>query len=152
MARRDALLKLHQQLVRQRDELRRMLGLEMSSASASETGKGDAGDVANDDVELEVTTQLAALESRELIKIEKAIAAIRAGRYGVCEGCEKKIPVARLNALPYTPLCIECQRKQEARGHRRGEEDADWEAAHDYQVRSQDREFTMRDLDLEVKG
>lgn len=149
MARRDALLKLHRDLVVQRDELRRMLGLEIASGEGS---KGDAGDVANDDAEREVNTQLAALESRELAKIERAIDAIRTGRYGTCEGCNKKIPVARLNALPYSTLCINCQRTQEERRNRGESDDADWEAAHEFQLRQQDRDYNLRDMDVEVTG
>jgi DnaK suppressor protein len=149
MARRDALLRLHHQLIAQRNELRRMLGLEMAT---SDDVKGDFGDVANDDVERELNTQLAALESRELAKIERAILSIRTGRYGTCESCERKIPVARLNALPYTALCIDCQRRQEERGRREDPDDANWEAAHDFQLRSTDRELTMKDLDIEVRG
>jgi DnaK suppressor protein len=149
MARRDALLKLHQDLLAQRDELRRLMGVEISSVDG---GKGDAGDVANDDAEREVNTQLAALESRELVKIEKAIDAIRTGRYGLCEGCEKRIPVARLNALPYTTHCIECQRKQEDRRGRKGDDDADWEAADDYARRQQDRDLNLRDIDVGAIG
>lgn len=149
MARRDAILRLYHSLVAQRDELRRLLGLEIGSPEA---GKGDAGDLANDDAERELNTQLAALESRELWKIERAIAAIRAGRYGVCEGCERSIPVARLNALPYTTHCIDCQRKQERRGPRSEDEGPNWEAAHEFQLRQQDRDLNLRDIDLEVHG
>jgi DnaK suppressor protein len=145
MARRDALLKLHRDLLAQRDELRRMMGLEIASLDA---GKGDAGDVANDDAEREVNTQLAALESRELVKIEKAIDAIRTGRYGECEGCGKRIPVARLNALPYTTHCIDCQRQQEDRRARKGADDADWEAADEFARRQQDRDLNLRDIDV----
>lgn len=145
MARRDALLKLHRDLLAQRNELRRMMGLEISSL---DSGKGDAGDVANDDAEREVNTQLAALESRELVKIEKAIRAIRTGRYGLCEGCEKRIPVARLNALPYTTHCIACQRQQEDRRRRSGDDDADWAAADDYARRQQDKDLNLRDIDV----
>jgi DnaK suppressor protein len=147
MARRDALLSLHRDLIAQRDELRRMLGLDLAAGDA---GKGDSGDVANDDAERAVNTQLAALESRELVKIERAIEAIRTGRYGLCEGCDKKIPVARLNALPYTTHCINCQRAQETRRARGDDDDANWEAAHEYQLRQQDRDYNLRDLDVEV--
>lgn len=149
MARRDALLRLHRDLVAQRNELRRLMGLDIASG---EGGKGDSGDVANDDAERAVNTQLAALESRELVKIERAIDAIRTGRYGTCEGCDRKIPIARLNALPYTTLCIDCQRKQEERRSRGEEDDANWEAAHEFQLRQQDRDFNLRDMDVEVPG
>ena len=149
MARRDALLKLHQDLIAQRNELRRVLGLEIATGEGS---KGDSGDVANDDAERAVNTQLAALESRELVKVERAIEAIRTGRYGSCEHCGKKIPIARLNALPYTTHCINCQRKQEERRARGEEDDADWAAADEYQMRQQDRDLNLRDIDIEVPG
>ena len=32
----------------------------------------------------------------------------------MCEGCQTKIPVARLNALPYSTLCVKCQREMES--------------------------------------
>ena len=50
----------------------------------------------------EVTSHLAELEARELRQVERAMAKIKAGTYGVCEGCSTKIPVERLNALPYS--------------------------------------------------
>jgi DnaK suppressor protein len=39
-----------------------------------------------------------------------------AGKYGSCEVCNGKIPLARLNALPYATMCIECQRDLERSG------------------------------------
>ena len=36
--------------------------------------------------------------------------------YGLCEVCECKIPMARLNALPYATICITCQREIERTG------------------------------------
>ena len=47
-------------------------------------------------------------------QIERAVAKIKNGTYGACEGCQTKIPVARLNALPYSTLCVKCQRDMEA--------------------------------------
>ncbi len=152
MARSDALIRLYHRLIAQRDELRRLMGRELASTNVGDASKGDSCDVANDDAERELNSQLAQLESRELAKIEQAIEAIRAGTYGRCEGCKKQIPIARLRALPYTSLCISCQRRQEERGGTAGDGEADWEAAHDYQVRQQDRELTLRDLDLGVTG
>lgn len=40
-------------------------------------------------------------------KIENALSAIEAGKYGKCEVCEKDIPYERLLIIPYTTLCIE---------------------------------------------
>ena len=147
MARKDALLRLHQRLVAQRDDLRKKLA---GTAMAVDMGAGtsDLADVANDDAEREVNTQLASLETRELGKIERAIRAIREGRYGYCEVCEKAIPIERLRALPYTSLCVDCQRKQELR-RKTGEEDVDWESAYDYQARQNDQELTLSDIHID---
>lgn len=47
-------------------------------------------------------------------RIEEALGRIEQGTYGNCEDCGREIPVERLEALPYTTLCIECQREEEA--------------------------------------
>lgn len=36
------------------------------------------------------------------------------GEYGLCEECRQPIAAARLEALPYTTTCINCQRTTEA--------------------------------------
>src|SRR5579885_2704507 len=115
MARRDALLRLHKSLVARREALRRKLAGEL--ADMRKFGKsdsaGDAADVAFETGSDEMASQLAELDARELAQIDRALAQLKSGTYGICEGCGGKIPVARLNALPYTTFCIECQREME---------------------------------------
>lgn len=43
----------------------------------------------------------------ELSKVEDALLAIDKGSYGVCKVCNTVIPFERLEAVPYTALCIE---------------------------------------------
>lgn len=148
MARKDALLRLHQRLVAQRDDLRRKLSIESSMGVDFGAGTSDLGDIANDDAEREVNTQLVSLETRELMKIDRAIRAIREGRYGTCESCGKPIPIARLQALPYTSSCIECQRRQELTGPA-GVDEADWESAYEYQAKQNDQELTLSDIHID---
>src|SRR4029077_4325976 len=116
MSRKDALLRIHQSLVEKRDDLRRKLANEMELANAADAGTGDLFDAAMDGTQNEMHSQLAAFESRELQQIERAIKLIRKGRYGSCEVCGAAIPVARLKALPYTTVCIDCRQKQETTG------------------------------------
>lgn len=150
MARKDALLRLHQSLIAKRDALRKQLLNDMNLSQTSEAGTGDICDAALDGTQNELHSQLAALESRELNQIVQAINMIREGRYGNCEVCGEKIPIARLRALPFTPLCIDCQRKQESsRGHKDGF-DADWESAYEYEGATNDRELTLGDIELEM--
>jgi DnaK suppressor protein len=74
----------------------------------------DVVDAALDAAQDEISSQLAEVESRELANIERALVLIRNGRYGDCEVCGNKIPLARLKALPYATSCIECQRASES--------------------------------------
>jgi DnaK suppressor protein len=77
---------------------------------------GDVVDEALDAAQDEISSQLAEVESRELANIERALVRIKAGNYGECEICNERIPLARLNALPYATSCIECQRAAETNG------------------------------------
>src|SRR5437660_9485176 len=114
MARRDALLRLHKSLTARRDELRRRLGGELKDLrNFKSNNTGDSADAAFDAGSEEVSSQLAELEARELSQIERALARIKQGIYGSCELCQAKIPVARLNILPYSTTCVRCQREME---------------------------------------
>lgn len=44
----------------------------------------------------------------EIPQIRAALKRIADGSYGVCARCGAEIPEARLDALPWTPLCREC--------------------------------------------
>ncbi|MFN9370211.1 MAG: TraR/DksA family transcriptional regulator [Planctomycetia bacterium] len=117
MARKDALLNLRSILVRRRDALRSALAgdLTLLRELRSES-PGDVVDAAYDSAQDELSSQLAEVESRELANIENALERMKAGSYGLCEVCGGKIPLARLNALPYATMCIECQRDLERSG------------------------------------
>lgn len=53
-------------------------------------------------------------ESREeLNKVGLALERIAKGDYAVCNHCGGDIAIARLKAVPYTSLCIECASRQE---------------------------------------
>ncbi|OFW66657.1 MAG: hypothetical protein A2Z12_08490 [Actinobacteria bacterium RBG_16_68_21] len=43
-----------------------------------------------------------------LAMVEESLSRIDEGTYGKCEVCGGSIPVARLDALPYTKLCVDC--------------------------------------------
>ena len=150
MARRDALLRLHKSLMSRRSELRSRLGGDLEdlrNPRSSETG--DSADAAFDSGSEEIASQLAELEARELAKIERAILRMKQGSYGVCEGCQIKIPVARLNALPYSTTCIKCQREMESGGdwgERRGGQN--WEKVSDGD--GPEREVDLNDLEMDL--
>lgn len=147
MSRKQALLRLHQRLIVQRDELRRKLAEDLGLSFTPDDGINDIGETAHQVEQTELHTQLAALESRELRGIEHALLLIRQGRYGQCESCQKAIPIARLQALPFSMYCIECQRQAETNGTLEAEADANWSSAMEFERRTTDRELSMSDLD-----
>jgi RNA polymerase-binding protein DksA len=53
---------------------------------------------------------------KQLRLVEDALAKLQNGTYGRCENCGREIDLARLEAIPYTPLCLACA---EAREYRR---------------------------------
>lgn len=151
MARQEALLRIYQQLIAQRDAMRKTVDEDLHGAEVHDEGVGDEGDAAMDGAQIEINSQIAAFESRELTQIEQAIQQIREGHYGVCEGCGEKISLERLKALPFTTTCIRCQRRDEVkdRGHHQ-DEDAHWASAFQYDRSNRDKEITISDLELEL--
>lgn len=148
MARKDALLRLHQSLLARREGLRKALAGDLSLLEEQGgLGRGDSVDAATDTAQDEISSQLAQLESRELVQIERALKRMREGVYGRCEHCEGKIPMARLNALPYSTTCIECQRERERLGGPGGG-DEDWGKVLDSE--NSDREINLGDIELDL--
>jgi DnaK suppressor protein len=146
MARKEAILKMRKVLVTRRDALRKALAgdLSMLKELRQQPG-GDVVDAALDSAHDEISSQLAEVESRELASIEKALERIEEGSFGVCEGCNGKIPVARLNALPYATYCIECQREMERTGEAPNAS-GDWSRVDD----SSDADVSLSDLEIDV--
>ena len=152
MARRDALLRLHKALNGRRIELRKRLGTDLASLGAqrlTSTATGDVADAAFDHTGEELSSQLAELEARELNQIERALLRLKQGTYGLCEACSTKIPVTRLNVLPYSTLCIHCQREAESDGNWLAERrNANWESVSDGSP-MEDREVRLSDLEMD---
>jgi RNA polymerase-binding protein DksA len=75
-----------------------------------ESGEGDTISV-----ERERDLVQAAAERQTVDEIDEAVARMDGGKYGVCVSCGARIPVARLEVIPWTELCVDCK----ARGERR---------------------------------
>ena len=147
MARKDQILKMHDVLIKRRDALRKALAGDLSMLKElREQFGGDVVDAALDTAQDEISSQLAEVESRELANIEKALTRMREGTYGVCESCNNKIPMARLNALPYATHCIECQRAAET-GAGAGQQDGDWSRVLD--TGYPDPDLSLSDLEIQ---
>ena len=68
-------------------------------------------DLGTDNFEQEFTLSLIENEEDRLKEINSALDRIDHGTFGKCEECQKPIPKARLQAVPYTRHCVECARK-----------------------------------------
>ena len=154
MARKDALLRLHSRLVVRRDALRKALAGDMESLLAlrAMNDVGDSVDAAVDSANDEISSQIAEIESRELSLIEHALHRMGEGLYGQCEYCGGKIAVARLNALPYTNSCIDCQREQERMGHSGLNRSIDhrWADITDRHFDEGDRHINLSDYEMDM--
>src|SRR6516165_10581157 len=149
MARRDALLRLHKSLVARGTALRKVLAGELADLRFKTTETGDTADAAFDAGSEEVSSQLAELEARELSQIERALSRIKQGTYGTCELCQAKIPVARLNILPYSTTCVKCQREMEIDPSLGEGGSNDWDKVSESSF-DDHREVNISDLEIDV--
>ena len=148
MNRKEAILNMRQVLIKRRDALRKVLAGDLSVLKELRAQtSGDMVDAALDNVQDEISSQLAEVESRELIRIENALEKMRQGEYGLCEHCGTNIPLARLNALPYATLCIKCQREAEREGGG-ARHDVDWSRLLD--TGNSDADLSINDIELDV--
>ncbi len=77
-----------------------------SEASGSGMHQGDAG---SDAYDRDFALSVLAKEQDALYEIEQALRRIERGVYGVCEMSGEKIPQARLEAIPFARLTVQCQ-------------------------------------------
>jgi DnaK suppressor protein len=73
----------------------------------------DMADVGSDNFERELTLDLLGGEKDVLDQIDGALRRIEDGSFGQCEQCGMKIPKARLEAIPYSALCVQCASQRE---------------------------------------
>lgn len=83
---------------------------EGSEASGSGQHQGDAG---SDAYDRDFALSVLAKEQDALYEIEQALRRIQTGSYGICEMSQCKIPQARLEAIPFARLTVECQAQWE---------------------------------------
>lgn len=72
-----------------------------------------AADQGTDNFDQEFALNLASNEQDTLYEIDEALARIESNTYGVCEVCGCKIERARLEAIPYTRMCVKCKTQSE---------------------------------------
>jgi DnaK suppressor protein len=88
----------------------RKSGMEGSDSNAMPIHMAELG---SDNFEQEFTLGLMEAEEDTLSLIDAALDRVDRGSFGRCVECEGQISKARLNAIPYTPVCIKCAEQRE---------------------------------------
>lgn len=57
----------------------------------------------------EVAAAVVERRSRDLVEMDRALAEMDAGRYGVCRDCAGPIGDGRLKVMPFATRCVACQ-------------------------------------------
>ena len=103
---RDALLK-------KRVEILGTGGIKPLQASMeNNTRQGDMADQASGNNEVHIQLKLKQTDAKILQAIEEALVRMEKGTYGICRDCGEPIAPARLEAIPWTRVCISCKQKQ----------------------------------------
>jgi YteA family regulatory protein len=100
------------------EELKRSDNFQLThslSESISELSVYDnhPADIASETFEREKDLALLNISHELQEKIDEALENIDKGTYGFCESCGREINMERLEAVPYTTFCINCQREEE---------------------------------------
>jgi DnaK suppressor protein len=155
MARRDALVRLVRTLLVSRGDQRKKLadGLRNLRDYRAADSASDSVDMAFEADSGDMASRLAERDDTELSQIERAVMRWQRHTYGICEGCQKRIPVARLTALPYTAFCIDCERANEAHpAGCAGRISGNWAQVADAQAPMQDQRIDLAELELALAG
>jgi DnaK suppressor protein len=76
--------------------------------------QGDMADQASGNNEVHIQLKLKQTDAKILQAIEEALHRIDQGTFGICRDCGEAIAEARLDAIPWTRVCISCKEKQKA--------------------------------------
>jgi DnaK suppressor protein len=100
-------------LLRKRTEILGTGGIKPLQASMENNSRqGDMADQASGNNEVHIQLKLKQTDAKILQAIEEALLRLDKGTYGACRDCGEPIAHARLNAIPWTRVCITCKEKQ----------------------------------------
>ena len=105
---RDALLSKRGEILNERG------GHTLTTPMENNTRQGDMADQANGNNEVHIQLKLKQTDAKILNAIEEALCRMDEGNYGICRDCGEPIASARLDAIPWTRVCITCKERQRA--------------------------------------
>jgi RNA polymerase-binding transcription factor DksA len=106
--------RLRRYLLEEETNLRQQIhNLGLTSQEAAITASNHMAEDATAAFDQAAAVSLRRGHQAALAEVERALARMTAGTYGVCERCRAPIDFARLKALPHATLCMTCQRAAE---------------------------------------
>jgi len=98
-------------LAKRRDIQTTLRALEQEGSAAGEAEVRDFTDEATADQGASDSLEAATILSQTLEDVQDALRRMEDGSYGKCTVCGREIEPARLEAVPWTPYCLEDQEK-----------------------------------------
>jgi DnaK suppressor protein len=107
-------------LARQRELLADIGRFESEAREAGDAEVGDPLDRATTSDSKSTTFEESNLEWHTLVQVREALQRMQAGKFGTCIDCGCLIETSRLEAIPWTPYCLEDQEKHDQVAPARG--------------------------------
>ena len=98
-------------LLSKRDEI--ISSPERSTVVEEAMRTGDWVDHSSQENDLHVNLALKQTDTKLLRAIDEAVQRVDQGTFGICNDCEEPIAEGRLEAVPWTRVCIDCKEKQD---------------------------------------
>lgn len=112
--RKKFLAKMREQLGEMKTKLLSEIDSELRAERESNKDEGmDTYDLASEERDREINFILSDRERVKIKQIDDALGRLEDRTYGVCESCGLEIAEERLQAMPFTRLCRDCQQDQE---------------------------------------
>lgn len=103
--------------------LAELTGVFIDRSELAVENSADELDLIRASTDRDILVQRLNISARKLNEVRNALAALDRGEYGVCEDCEEPISPKRLDAIPWTPVCVKCQEARDLRNADAGDEE-----------------------------
>ena len=113
-SRKKFLAKMREHLADMKEKLHGELESELRAEREGNKDEGmDTYDLASEERDREINFILSDRERVKVKQIDDALERLDDSAYGVCESCGLEVAEERLNAMPFTRLCRDCQQDME---------------------------------------
>ena len=103
----EALINLRGQITNQYRDL------SASSLASTKQAGEELADVGSDNFNRDLGLAMLTEDNHKLAQIEEAVERVLHDEYGTCADCGKMIAEARLLAIPFTTVCVDCKARRE---------------------------------------